>query len=353
VLASVAGTKEAQEALIDAQVPQTSAIQRGAASTRVAYDGEPKFEPIEGTSIAYAVNTQSQVFLIDGKYYVCDQAVWFVGADPKGPFVVADAVPDAIQQIPPDHPGYNTKYVQIYDSTPEVVYVGYTPGYVGSYPYYGTVVWGTGWYYPPYVSPYVYYPHPVTYGFGVGYNPYYGWSVGVGVGFTYGAFTFSFMVGGAYGGYWGPVYRPPMYYPGGGYPGYGGGYPGYGGGRPGTGVGGARPSPYGTNGNLYARDANRSRNATTTRAGGGAAPSTLMNSPNNVYSDRDGNVARRGADGSWQSRDGGSWKGASGAGASSLERDYQARQRGSQNMQSYRSGGYGGARPSGGGGRRR
>jgi hypothetical protein len=349
VLASVAGTKEAQEALIDAQVPQTSAIKRSSPPPKVTYDGEPKFEAIEGTSIAYAVNTASQVFLIDGKSYVCDQGVWFVGEDPKGPFVVADSVPAEIQKIPPDHPGYNTKYVYVYDSTEEVVYVGYTSGYLGSYPWYGTVVWGTGWYYPPYISPHFYYPHPVTYGFAVGYNPYGGWSVGVGIGFTYGAFTFGFMIGGAYGGYWGPCYRPPMYYPGYG----GGGYPGYGGGRPVTPGGGARPTPYGTNGNLYGREGNSARNAPSTRQAGGAAPSTLANSPNNVFSDRDGNVARRGSDGSWQSRDGGSWKGGSGAGASSLERDYQARQRGSQATQSYRSGGYGGARPSGGGGRRR
>jgi hypothetical protein len=345
VLASVAGTKQAQEALIDAQVPQTSAIKRTAAAPKVTYDGEPKFEPIEGTSIAYATNTASQVMLIGGQYFVCDQGVWFVGGAPQGPFVVADTVPAEIQMIPPDHPGYNTKYVYVYDSTEEVVYVGYTSAYLGSYPWYGTVVWGTGWYYPPYVSPHFYYPHPVTYGFAVGYNPYGGWSVGVGVGFTYGAFTFGFVIGGAYGGYWGPYYRPPMYYPG--YPGWGGGYPGYGPGRP-VNPGGPRPTPYGTNGNLYARDANRTRNAASTRPSGGAAPSTLASSPNNLYSDRDGNVARRGADGSWQSRDGGSWQGTSGG--SSLERDYQARQRGSQMMQ---HGGYGGARMSGGGGRRR
>ena len=344
VLASVAGTKQAEEALIDAQVPQTAAIKRGAATTRVEYDGEPKFEPIEGTALAYAVNTTSQVLQLEGKYYVCDQGVWFVGEAPKGPFVVADTVPAEIQKIPPDHPGYNTKYVHIYDSTPEVVYVGYTPGYLGSYPWYGTVVWGTGWYYPPYISPYVYYPRPVTYGFAVGYNPYGGWSVGVGVGFTYGAFTFSFMVGGAYGGYWGPYYRPPMYYPGwGGHPGYGG--------RPVYPAGGARPTPYGTNGNLYARDANAARNAAMPRGAGGASPSTLANSPNNVFSDANGNVARRGADGSWQTRSGGSWQG--GGGGSGLERDYQARQSGAARTQSFQSGGYGGARPMGGGGRRR
>jgi hypothetical protein len=42
----------------------------------------------------------------------------------------------------------------------------------------GTGVYGTGWYYPPYVSPYAYYPRPVTYGMSVSYNPYTGWGFG-------------------------------------------------------------------------------------------------------------------------------------------------------------------------------
>ena len=67
----------------------------------------------------------------------------------------------------------------MYESTPQVVYVGYTPGYVYSYPWYGVPVYGTGWYYPPYVTPYAYYPRPVTYGMHVSYNPYTGWGFGV------------------------------------------------------------------------------------------------------------------------------------------------------------------------------
>src|SRR5262245_23672253 len=39
----VAGTEEADDALIDAQVPQTAAVLRSEAKLTVAYDGEPKF----------------------------------------------------------------------------------------------------------------------------------------------------------------------------------------------------------------------------------------------------------------------------------------------------------------------
>jgi hypothetical protein len=50
--------------------------------------------------------------------------------------------------------------VKVYDVTPEVVYVGYTPGYYGSYYYHGAVVYGSGWYYTPWYGPYYYPRYP-------------------------------------------------------------------------------------------------------------------------------------------------------------------------------------------------
>jgi hypothetical protein len=99
--------------------------------------------------------------------------------------------------VPPDCPIYNVKYVSIYESTPEVVYVGYTPAYTGSYVYGGCVVYGTGYYYQPWYGHY-YYPRPVTYGFAVHYSPYGGW--GMSFGMSYGWFSMSVHSG---GGYWG------------------------------------------------------------------------------------------------------------------------------------------------------
>ena len=68
--------------------------------------------------------------------------------------------------------------VDLDDVTPEVVYVGYTPGYMWSYPYMGVPVYGTGWRYRPVMGPY-YYPRPPTWGFHVGYNPWTGWNFGM------------------------------------------------------------------------------------------------------------------------------------------------------------------------------
>ncbi|HVS23997.1 MAG TPA: carbohydrate-binding family V/XII, partial [Gammaproteobacteria bacterium] len=180
VRVSVAGTPEADDAALDALVPQTAAIDRTKAKLEVTYDGEPKFKQIEGTGVEYATNTSAQVLRIKGKYYACDDGIWFVSDKAQGPWAVADSVPmDEIQKIPASEPVYNVKYVTVYDSTPEVVYVGYTPGYMWSYPWYGVPIYGTGWYYPPYWGPCCYYPHPFPWGLHLSYNPYTGWGMGV------------------------------------------------------------------------------------------------------------------------------------------------------------------------------
>ena len=102
----------------------------------------------------------------------------------NGPWVVADSIPSEIDTIPPESPVYNVKYVHVYDSTPEVVYMGYTPGYVGSYVYGDTVVYGTGYAYPAWTGAY-YFPWPLTWGFAPIYDPFYcswgfGWGFGAG-----------------------------------------------------------------------------------------------------------------------------------------------------------------------------
>ena len=218
--ASVAGTPEAEDAALDALVPQTAAIDKKKAKLEVTYDGEPKWKQIEGTGVEYAVNTATQVLRIKGKYYAVDDGVWFVANDAKGPWAVAESVPmDEIQKIPASEPVYNTKYVYIYESTPEVVYVGYTPGYMWSYPWYGVPIYGTGWPYPPYWGPCCYYPHPSPWGLHLSYNPYTGW--GMGLTYSFGFLTVGFTFGGGYGGYYRPGYPPgyyrPPYYPPGGY----------------------------------------------------------------------------------------------------------------------------------------
>ncbi len=216
IRAYIAGTDEAHEAVMDAQIPQTATVQRGEVDIKVPYDGKPKFDEVKGTDLEYAVNTSESVLKTDSnaktKYYMVKDAVWYISDSPEGPWVVSDHTPEGIDQIPPSSPVYNTKYVYVYDSTPEVVYTGYTPGYVGSYVYGPTIVYGTGWYYRPWITPSYYYPRQSTWGFNVSYNPWTGW--GFGLSWNYGPFHFGFQSGGYWHGHshygrWGPGgYRP-------------------------------------------------------------------------------------------------------------------------------------------------
>ncbi len=279
VLVSVPGTNEAKEALLAQSIPQTSKVDRKTASTAVKYDGEPKFEVISGTSVAYALNTAATVLLIKGVFYVVDKGIWFEGKTAQGPWVVASKRPEEVEQIPASSRVYNCKYVYVYDSYPDYVYMGYTPGYLSSYVYGGVMVYGTGYYYNPWYGPY-YYPGPFTYGFGVCYSPYTGW--GFSVGFSYGWIGWGFHP--YYGAYWGPR-------------GY---YPGY---RVGVGVGyhagynacyaAGRYNSYRrpVNNNIYVQNRNVNiinRNINNTRIN-----NIQNNNRNNAFSDRQGNVFQR------------------------------------------------------------
>jgi hypothetical protein len=402
VLASVAGTEAAREAIMDAQIPQTAKVDRSTASTDVQYNGDPKFAPLQGTDMQYATNTSSSVVKYGDNYYTVDNGVWFVGPSPSGPWQVATERPEEVDRIPPNSPLYNIKYVYVYDVTPQYVYMGYTPGYLNTYIYGPTVVYGTGFYYDPWYNGY-YYPRPWSWGFGVCYNPWAGWSVGFGYGwgwFHYGVgFGYhSYWGGWAGGGWWGPHMYHPAYtwnrYRTYGFYGNsfyrnsnvyvnhyttniyrnrggivtrnvnGGTYyrpvstrPVANAGRPGgTYNGSGRPvSQGGRPGGTY----NGQPNSYTSRPGG-----------NNVYSDRSGNVYQRNtATNQWQQRQSNAWRPVpnNNPTVQNLNRDQQMRVRGQQSTQNFErarnysapsrpqnfsrpsGGGGGGSRPGGGG----
>lgn len=227
VLASVAGTPEASDAVMDAQVPQTAKVDRKTANADIEYDGDPRFDNISGTDMDYAVNTSSYVLRWRGSYYAVDKGVWFQSYSSDGPWRICIERPYEVSLIPPRYPVYAMKYVYIYDVTPDYVYVGYTPGYLNTFVYGPTVVYGTGYYYQPWYGRY-YYPRPYTWGFNMQYNPWTGW--GFGFNFNYGWFNFgigNYSPWSYYGGWWGPAIYRPSYcwspYRAGYHGGYGGG----------------------------------------------------------------------------------------------------------------------------------
>ncbi|MCK5838735.1 MAG: sulfur globule family protein [Bacteroidales bacterium] len=382
VRSGIPGTSEAQTALLEQSIPQTATIDRKTATVEVKYDGNPKFEKIEGTDISYAVNTDKTVLLIKNTYYAIEDAVWFMSDKATGPWKVCVDRPDEVDQIPPESPVYNVKYTYIYESTPEVVYVGYLPGYTYSYVYGGVVVYGTGYYYRPWYGSY-YYPRPVTWGYGVHYSPYGGWGFSVGI--SYGWIGWGFH-----------PYRRAYWGPRGYHRGYRHGYNrGY---RHGYNRGYSR----GARAGYAAGSRNSNRNVYNNRSNGvkqtgnvrNAQASNNMNNKarasgksNNMYSDKKGNVYQRDQKGNYQNKSNRqqssssqqvkqsqnrSTKGTTqqrSQGSSSissqqkqnLNRSHQSRSSGTQNYNRSSSSGYGGAsrssmggsRGGGGGGRRR
>lgn len=165
VRAAIPGTVEAEEAVIASEITNMGAVDRAHAQLAVAFDGSPEFEPVEGTTapLKYAINTETPVFLADdGAYYALENGVWFTANAANGPWVVATSVPESIDSIPASSPVHYVTYARIYGWDPEWVWVGYTPGYYGAYAYGGVVVWGTGWYYRPWIGHY-WYGRPYAY----------------------------------------------------------------------------------------------------------------------------------------------------------------------------------------------
>ncbi len=407
VLASVPGTQEAADAVLLAQVPTTAVVNKEEAEKAVSvkYAGEPKFAPIEPTEMSYATNTQDKVIKVGDLYYLCFQGVWFMSTTPSGPWKTCDSVPKEIYTIPSSSPVYNTTYVTVSNPTATTVTTSYTDGYTGSFVAGMSVgmcvVYGTGWYYPPYVwwGPYpypIYWSYPYAYGYGAWYNSAtgrYGYASAV-----YGPYG---MAGGA--GWYNPSTgrygrAATVQTPWGGRT-VSGSY------NPYTGVATGRTggwSPYGSwgssaiqRGNDWAVS-NRVSNSqgtvrhTTTSEGGSMTKVRTdqgtvrvgQDANNNVYAGKDGNVYRKDSSGNWSKYDNGSWNsvdkpqgsgqargdgGTRNPGSSSsdvtrdLNRDAGARQRGSERASSYSnssrsssnfSRGGGGFR-GGGGGRRR
>ena len=408
ILVSVSGTGPAKEALIANSIPQTATITRNQAQLQVEYDGDPQFKDIDGTDLQYAFNTATPVIRVDGNnYYAVENAVWFAGPAPVGPWTVATSVPVAIYSIPPSSSLHYVTYVKVYRSTSDVVYVGYTPGYYGTVvsSTTTTVVYGTGWYYPPYVGHY-WYGAPYTYGVGVAstWSSGTGWSITIGVGYTYG-YPYYYPWWGPWGGYYGTCCWGPA---------WGYGYGGYASanvyGRWGNtayaDTRAAWANPYtgnygrtsrtsfqntqggtvgvagrGANANIYTGNTVAGRGAmgynptTGVVAGGGAGYAGNMYTGqgaagrggfayntntgagiaagnNNIYAGKDGDVYRYDRqNGNWSQNNGNGWKSTSRT-QSGMKQQQQARSTGQQRTQNFsRSMSGGGMR--GGGGRRR
>lgn len=296
VRVAVAGTPEADDAVVQQQIPQTARIPRTASIT-VTFDGAPKWVKVTNLAVDYAQNSADAVFRIPGPlYYACRDGVWYESKDPGMPFTVATSVPDALRHLPADCPWHNCSYVYVYESTPQYVWCGYTPGYLGWYHWYGCPIYGTGYPYPGWYGPVVIYPRPITWGVHIHYSPWTGWGVSVGIGGPHWSIGISTGGGHHHGGWWGcggvnninidnstninigngsrPSTRPAIY----------------------DRVPGADRPKFQESGDRLRGGNAQTRPATT------PAPKR-----DNLAVDRDGTIARPTTDGGWQTRDNGNW----------------------------------------------
>ncbi len=189
VKASVPGTVQAEEALIANSIPQSTAVSRTNHMRDPQIDGPVQLSPIEGTPLHYVVNGATPIIEVEPQsWYACQDAVWYTAPSVQGPWTVAVSVPAVIYTIPPTSPLCYVAYVHIYGSTPDVVYEGYTPGYLGTeVASNGTVVYGTGYDYAPWIGS-VWYGPPVTWGCGFAdcWTPWWGWGYDCGFGWGWG-----------------------------------------------------------------------------------------------------------------------------------------------------------------------
>ena len=351
-----------------------------------------------------AVNTDKDVFKVGDLYYLCFQGVWFMSTTASGPWQVTGDVPKAIYTIPVSSPSYNVTYVTVQESNNDAVVFATAMAFTGMMVAWGCVVWGSGYYYPPYYGFYggypYYYPRYPSYGYHASYNPWtgaytrgvsaYGPYGGAGAAQRYNPTTGTYSRGAVAYGPYGAQGAAQAYNPRTGT---------YGQTRQGSNVYGSWGSTQVQRGDQWASTSRVTNNATgnTTRvtqgSGGGGAVSRSGGVAGNttvgktgsgdVYAGHDGNVYKKSGD-SWQQYGGdGNWnsatkptptdaqrqqaqnKAASSGWDSStrdqVNRDSAARAQGQQRTNTYssgnaRAGSYGGggaARSGGGGGGRR
>ena len=208
VKASVPGTRQANEALIANSIPQSSKVPLTTEMQNPQMDGAPQLRPIAGTPLSYVANSGTPIIKVnDQAWYACQNGVWFAAPSVNGPWSVATSIPDVIYTIPVTSPLHYLTYVQVYGSSPQAVYEGYTPGYMGTVvaPD-GVVVYGTGYPYDPWIGG-AWYSGPATWGYGWDpcWTPWDDWCFGLGFGWGFGFYVPAY----SHHHYRGWHYRPP------------------------------------------------------------------------------------------------------------------------------------------------
>ena len=92
VLPTVAGTPQAQEAVIENSIPQTATVPlKNGPKFTPQFDGPPQFAPVAGTSLTYVTNSHVPIIQVaPNALYSVTAGVWFTAAQLTGPWIDRD-----------------------------------------------------------------------------------------------------------------------------------------------------------------------------------------------------------------------------------------------------------------------
>ncbi len=104
VLAGLERTEQ-QQREIDVSLDPPPIYRSESPAILVIFIGEPAFEPVKGTGLLFAVNTNWDVFLDPKRsaYYLLNEGSWLTAPDPmKGPWTAAKKLPGDLGRLPSD-----------------------------------------------------------------------------------------------------------------------------------------------------------------------------------------------------------------------------------------------------------
>jgi hypothetical protein len=86
VKASVPGTRQAQEALIANEIPQTAVVDHASATFTPVITGAPELKPVPTTPLMYVSNSPMPIIMVaPNDWYAVHNGVWFAAAAVQGP----------------------------------------------------------------------------------------------------------------------------------------------------------------------------------------------------------------------------------------------------------------------------
>jgi hypothetical protein len=145
VLASVPGTREAEDAAIAASVPRFRTVAPGKVRFAPTFQGgSPRWRPIPGTKLQEATNAAQDVLRLGQRWLGCERGVWFESRNRGRSWRLLRKLPVEVHRIPPTSSHHRLAYIDLVALDDGRVRAEVRGGYFGTFASGGVVVHGTG-----------------------------------------------------------------------------------------------------------------------------------------------------------------------------------------------------------------